>query len=183
MLIMLLVPAAGAQAGTAVFAGGSFWVMEALFSGRPGIAGVEPGWMQGDIRQPRRQVVRVTYDQSKLTYGDLLNLYWQAVDSRDAKGQFCDRGQEYSPAIFVQGSLQLKWARQSRARLLLEQNQPLAVRILPVGRFEPAEPRHHAFAQQHSLLYFAYRQVCGYSNGTKISMQPLLSDLSPATEE
>ncbi|MFH7563854.1 peptide-methionine (S)-S-oxide reductase [Oceanimonas smirnovii] len=182
MLIMLLVPAAGAQAGTAVFAGGSFWVMEALFSGRPGIAGVEPGWMQGDIRQPRWQVVRVTYDQSKLTYGDLLNMYWQAVDSRDAKGQFCDRGQEYSPAIFVQGSLQLKWARQSRARLWLEQNEPLAVRILPVGRFEPAAQRHHQFARQHPWLFFAYRSVCGYANGNGVSMQPW-SAAVPATTE
>lgn len=175
LMVISILPVFYTQAGTAVFGGGSFWVMESLFAGRPGIERIEPGWMQGETRQPRRQVVRVHYDHKVLTYGDLLTLYWQAVDTQDGAGQFCDRGQEYSPALFVQGSLQLKWARQSRSRLWLEQSQSLAVRILPVSSFVPAEARHRQFYQQHPLLFFAYRKVCGYPDGTGLSMQPLLA--------
>ncbi|WP_107852981.1 peptide-methionine (S)-S-oxide reductase [Oceanimonas marisflavi] len=178
---LLLLPGFHARAAQAVFAGGSFWVMEALFAGRPAIERVEPGWMRGDAQLPRRQVVRVHYNDALLTYGDLLNLYWQAVDAYDSQGQYCDRGAEFTPALYVQGALQLKWARQSRARLNLESGQRQVVRILPVGRFVPAAPRHRQYYRQQPWLYFAYRKVCGYPDGRRLSMQPLLAGPSPAS--
>ncbi|MDP5291345.1 peptide-methionine (S)-S-oxide reductase [Oceanimonas sp. CHS3-5] len=176
MLTALLLPVVPALAGQAVFAGGSFWVMEALFDGRPGIEKVEPGWMQGESRLQRRQVVRVHYRDDILTYGDLLRLYWQAVDAHDAGGQHCDRGIEFSPALFVDGPLQLKWARQSRSRLRLERGRRLDVRIFSVSRFVPAAARHQQYYRRHGLLYYAYRRVCGYPDGSRFSLQPLLAE-------
>lgn len=172
---LLLLPACRAQAAQAVFAGGSFWVMEALFADRPGIERVEPGWMQGESRLQRRQVVRVHYHDDRLSYGELLRLYWQAVDVFDAGGQYCDRGTEFSPALYVDGPLQLKWARQSRSQLGLEWGRQPEVRIFAVGRFEPAAARHQQYYQRHSLLYAAYRSVCGYPDGRGFSLPPLLA--------
>ncbi|WMC09182.1 peptide-methionine (S)-S-oxide reductase [Oceanimonas pelagia] len=176
MLTALLLPGGPVMAGQAVFAGGSFWVMEALFAERPGIERVEPGWMQGENRHARRQVVRVHYQDDTLTYGDLLRLYWQAVDAFDAGGQYCDRGTEFSPALFVDGPLQLKWARQSRSTLGLERGRRPAVRIFFAGRFVPAPPRHQRYYRRHPWLYFAYRSVCGYPDGSGLSLHPLLTD-------
>ncbi len=172
MMLMLLV-VLPAQAAQAVFAGGSFWVMEALFAGRPGVQGTEVGWMKSGSRHLRRQVVRVEYDPDMLSYGELLTLYWAAVDAFDGDGQFCERGPEYSPALYVQSALQQKWAQQSRARLHLERGRDSSVRILPVGAFSPAPDRHQQYRRHHPLLYAGYRRMCGYPAGEQLNLSAL----------
>lgn len=180
LLIGLLLLAPGAWATQAVFAGGSFWVMEALFAGRPGVERIEAGWMQSGSQHQRRQVVRVHYDDNLIGYGELLTLYWAAVDLFDDEGQFCDRGREYSPALYVQSSLQQKWAQQSRAKLELETGRELGVRILPVGAFALALPRHQGYAERNPLLYGAYRRACGYPAGERLNPEALAGVLPPA---
>ncbi|WP_245879630.1 peptide-methionine (S)-S-oxide reductase [Zobellella endophytica] len=177
-LLLLALPA---QAGQAVFAGGSFWVMDALFAGRPGIQVIEAGWMKSGSQHQRRQVVRVHYDDNRLGYGDLLTLYWAAVDAFDEGGQFCDRGSEFSPALYVQSSLQQKWAQQSRSRLALASGREVRVRILPAGAFTLALPRHQQYARQHPLLYAAYRRACGYPAGERLNPAELAGGLPPAS--
>ncbi|WP_375057945.1 peptide-methionine (S)-S-oxide reductase [Zobellella sp. DQSA1] len=162
LMLMGLLLAPQAWGAQAVFAGGSFWVMEALFADRAGIERIEAGWMQSGSLHQRRQVVRVHYDDSLIGYGDLLTLYWAAVDAFDKEGQFCDRGSEFSPALYVQSSLQQKWAQQSRAKLELESGREVGVRILPVGAFALGLPRHQQYAKRNPLLYASYRRACGY---------------------
>lgn len=154
-------------AAEAIFAGGSFWVMEALFAERAGIKQLEVGWIQTSRHQTRRQVVRIEYDAKFISYGDLLTLYWAAIDAQDNEGQYCDRGTEFSPALYVQTPLQQRWAQQSRATQALELGE-LAVRILPVGKFMPAEARHQQYYRQHPWLYGSYRRQCGYPAGEKL---------------
>ena len=149
-------------AAQALFAGGSFWVMEALFAERAGIIRLEVGWIQASRQQTRRQVVRVEYDAKRISYGDLLTLYWAAIDARDGQGQYCDRGRDFSPALYVQTPLQQRWAQQSRATHALSLAEPVAVRILPVGEFMPAEARHQHYYRQHPWLFSNYRRRCGY---------------------
>ena len=155
-------------AAQAIFAGGSFWVMEALFAERAGIQLLEVGWIQTSGQQTRRQVVRVEYDAQHISYGDLLTLYWAAIDAQDSEGQYCDRGSEFSPALYVQTPLQQRWAQQSRATHALAQQKTLAVRILSVGDFVPAGVRHQQYYRQHPWLYGLYRRQCGYPPGEKL---------------
>ncbi|WP_319783736.1 peptide-methionine (S)-S-oxide reductase [Oceanisphaera sp. IT1-181] len=182
-------------AAQAIFAGGSFWVMEALFAERVGIKQVDVGWIQSSHQHTRRQVVRVEYDAKLIGYGDLLTLYWAAVDAKDGQGQYCDRGAEFSPALYVQTPLQQRWAQQSRAQQALmldgsklegstldtskldtsklgspKLDRKLAVRILPVGDFMPAEARHQHYYRQHPWLYANYRRRCGYPAGEKLTV-------------
>ncbi len=173
LLLLLALPAQATQTAQAVFAGGSFWVMERLFAEQAGVKGTETGWMKSGSRHLRRQVVRVEYDPHTLSYGELLTLYWAAVDAFDGEGQFCDRGPEFSPAIYVQSSLQQKWAQQSRARLALEHDRDIRVRILPMGTFESAPARHQQYSRQHPLLYGGYRRMCGYPAGERFNLQAL----------
>ena len=157
-------------AGQAIFAGGSFWVMEALFAERVGITKLEVGWIQASRQQTRRQVVRVEYDTEYLSYGDLLNLYWATIDAQDGEGQYCDRGAEFSPALYVETPLQQRWAQQSRATQALALEHKLAVRILPLGHFMPAKARHQHYYRQHPWLYGIYRRQCGYPALEKLAM-------------
>lgn len=187
-------------AAQAIFAGGSFWVMEALFAEREGIKQLDVGWIQLSSQQTRRQVVRVEYDAKLIGYGDLLTLYWAAVDAKDGQGQYCDRGAEFSPALYVQTPLQQRWAQQSRAQQALmfegsklegfklegstldssklegskldssKLERKLAVRILPVGDFMPAQARHQHYYRQHPWLYANYRRRCGYPAGDKLTV-------------
>jgi peptide-methionine (S)-S-oxide reductase len=173
LMMLLLLLALPVQAAQAVFAGGSFWVMERLFAEQAGVLGTETGWMKSGRLHLRRQVVRVEYDPQTLSYGELLTLYWAAVDAFDGEGQFCDRGTEFSPALYVDGSLQQKWAQQSRSRLTLEHGRDVRVRILPVGTFESAPARHQQYSRQHPLLYGGYRRMCGYPAGERFSLQAL----------
>lgn len=156
------------QAAQAVFAGGSFWVMEALFAERSGITRVTTGWIQTNSRHQRRQAVWLEYDPQHISYGELLTLYWAAIDPFDGKGQFCDRGREYSPALYVQTSLQQRFAQQSRAKIALEQEQRVRARILPASTFIPAPERHQQYYRKHPLLYAGYRRVCGYPAGERL---------------
>ena len=167
ILFSLSSPVAAAQA---IFAGGSFWVMEALFAERAGIQLLEVGWIQASRQQTRRQVVRIEYDAKHISYGDLLTLYWAAIDAADGEGQYCDRGAQFSPALYVQTPLQQRWAQQSRATQALAHQQKLAVRILPLGDFMRAEARHQHYYRQHPWLYGIYRRKCGYPAGEKLAV-------------
>lgn len=173
LLSLMLVLAAPTRAAQAIFAGGSFWVMDALFAERPGVANVAAGWIQTSRRQQRRQAVQVEYDSQQISYGELLTLYWAAVDVFDDQGQFCDRGREYSPALYVQTPLQQRFAQQSRAKLELELGKQIQVRILPASPFMPALARHQQYYRQHPLLYGAYRRVCGYPAGEQLRLPAL----------
>ena len=164
VLLLGLATALPAQirAAEAIFSGGSFWVMEALFAERPGVTQIAAGWIQASRNQQRRQAVRLEYDPAQISYGELLTLYWAAIDVLDGEGQFCDRGREYSPALYVQTSLQQRFAQQSRAKLQLELGKRVKVRILSSSNFTPAAARHQQYYRQHPLLYGGYRRMCGY---------------------
>ncbi|WP_417617586.1 peptide-methionine (S)-S-oxide reductase [Oceanisphaera sp.] len=161
------------RATEAIFSGGSFWVMEALFAERPGVTQITAGWVQGGRSTLRRQAVRLEYDPVQISYGQLLTLYWAAIDVLDGEGQFCDRGREYSPALYVQTPLQQRYAQQSRAKLQLELGKRVRVRILPAGSFTPAAARHQQYYRQHPWLYGGYRRMCGYPAGERFTLSTL----------
>lgn len=178
LLALIVAPAAFAQkAGDkteqAVFAGGCFWCMESDMQGLPGVISVESGYTGGKEKNPTyRQVamhrtghyeaVRVTYDPAKISYEQLLTRYWPLVDPTDAYGQFCDRGQNYAPAIFVTPD-QKAAAEASKQKVIASGrvNGKVIVQILPLGEFWPAEEEHRNYAKRNPELYHAYRQGCG----------------------
>lgn len=161
LLILITWPTA-VWSQSAVFAGGSFWVMEALFTQQVGIHKVTVGWVLDKDQQPIRQGVLLDYDPELVSYGELLTLYWSAIDNADSQGQYCDRGREYSPAIYIDGPLQQRWAQQSRAQRALELKLRPLVPILPMRDFKVAPARHQRYFAQHPILYGLYRYYCGY---------------------
>jgi len=108
---------------TAIFAGGCFWCMEADFEKLPGIIEVVSGYTGGNSSNPNYknygksghiEAVRIEYDSSVISYRQLLDIFWVNIDPTDKDGQFCDRGQEYSSAVFYLTKEQKKLALESK---------------------------------------------------------------------
>ena len=157
----------------ATFGSGCFWCTESDFDKVPGVLKTVSGFMGGHVKNPSyRQVVRgntghtevlqVTYDPSKVTYKQLLDYYWRHVDFYDGKGQFCDRGSQYRPAIFTHSDSQHKAAKVSKLDLKKTYGikRPIAVEITPAGDFTAAETYHQDFYKKNPSHYHRYRIGC-----------------------
>jgi len=164
------------QAGlaTATFAGGCFWCMEAPFDKLDGVVSTTSGYTGGHVENPsyeavsggrtgHTEAIQIAYDPSKVSYEELLRVYWRNVDPLDPAGQFCDKGSQYRSAIFYQNDEQKSLAEASKAAL--EQSgrfkRPIATQILPAGPFYPAEDYHQDYYQKNPIRYKFYRHGCG----------------------
>ena len=163
---------AGEHVKTAVFAGGCFWCMEADFENVPGIIEVVSGYTGGTSNNPNYnnygksghiEAVRIEYESSVIKYRQLLDIFWVNIDPTDKEGQFCDRGHEYSSAIFFLTKDQQKLAAASKT--LIEKSgilsEPVKTPILKAGEFYIAEDYHQDYYNKNKLRYHYYRFRCG----------------------
>jgi methionine-S-sulfoxide reductase len=120
--------AEAAEPKVATFASGCFWCTEADFEKVPGVVEAVSGYTGGHDPDPsyrevsaggtgHTEAVRVRYDPDEVGYERLLEVYWRNVDPLDAGGQFCDRGDQYRPAIFAGDEEQRRLAEESKAAL------------------------------------------------------------------
>jgi peptide-methionine (S)-S-oxide reductase len=159
---------------TAIFAGGCFWCMEPPFDALAGVLSTTSGYTGGRIASPsyeqvseggtgHREAVRVEYDPARVSYQKLLDVFWRNVDPVDGGGQFCDRGFQYTSAIFTADAEQRRLAEASQQAL--EQSGKLkgkvATQILDATAFYPAEDYHQDYATRNPLRYRYYRHGCG----------------------
>lgn len=156
----------------AVFAGGCFWCMEGPFEALSGVVSVESGYTGGPERQPAYmavakgqtghfEAVRVVYDPDVITYKRLLSTFWRNIDPTQSNGQFCDKGDQYRSAIFVDGEVALKAAEESKESVSLTLTKPVVTPILPVSDFWLAEDYHQDFYKKNPRRYRSYRAGCG----------------------
>ena len=96
---------------TAIFAGGCFWCVESDFDKVDGVLETVSGYIGGNSTNPtykthtkqgHLEAVRVVYDSSKVEYGELVDYFVRHIDPTDDGGQFCDRGNSYRTAVFVE---------------------------------------------------------------------------------
>lgn len=127
---------------------------------------VESGYTGGVVPNPtyeqvctgltgHTEAVRITYDPNKLSYEDLVNIYWQVTDPTDAMGQFQDRGSQYQPVIYYNSPEQKEIAEQSR-KSLEDSNKfsdPIVTRIEPAKPFYLAEDYHQDFYKKDPARY------------------------------
>jgi len=154
--------AAAAKTETAVLAGGCFWGMEAVFEHVKGVTGVVSGYAGGaksdanyetvsSERTGHAEAVRITYDPAKVSYAQLLQVYFTvAHDPTQVNRQGPDSGTSYRSAIFPQSPAQAALAKAFIARLAGAHvfKAPIATRI-ESGGFYPAEDYHQDFARKH----------------------------------
>lgn len=149
----------------ALFAMGCFWCAEEAFKGLRGVS-VVSGYAGGTKLNPTyqdhtgyREAVLVSFDPNKVSYDNLLELFWKNIDPFDQGGQFYDRGFSYETAIFTQGETQRKAAIASKADIEKKLGVILHVPILDRSTFYKAEEVHQSFASKNPLRYEEYS--CG----------------------
>jgi peptide-methionine (S)-S-oxide reductase len=158
----------------AIFAGGCFWCIESDFDKIPGVLATTSGYTGGRTERPSyRQVgsettghyeaLHVIYDPAQVSYGRLLTAFWHSVDPTDPKGQFCDKGQSYTTAIFPVDAEQRAAAEASKAAIVEAGtlDEPVVTPILDAAPFYPAETYHQNYYQTNPIRYTLYRRNCG----------------------
>ncbi|HPF25724.1 MAG TPA: peptide-methionine (S)-S-oxide reductase MsrA [Steroidobacteraceae bacterium] len=157
---------------TAVFAGGCFWCMEKPFDLLDGVSATISGYTGGTVANPsyeqvsaggtgHTEAVSITYDPAKVSYQQLLEIFWRNIDPLDSGGQFCDRGSQYRSAIFVADASERRAAEASKAALEKRLGKPIATEITTASKFYAAEDYHQNYYQKNPLRYRYYRGGCG----------------------
>lgn len=171
-LTLLAGPALAEDRQTAIFAGGCFWCTESDFDKVPGVLETVSGYIGGTVEAPTyRQVVSggtghleavaITYDADVVDYATLLQLYWRSIDPLDAGGQFCDRGESYTTAIFAETDAERRLAEASKAESAEILGAPIATTIRDAAPFWPAEEYHQDYYRKNPIRYSFYRSRCG----------------------
>jgi peptide-methionine (S)-S-oxide reductase len=169
-----LAPEPAAGLAVATFAGGCFWCMEPPFDKLDGVVSTTSGYTGGKTVGPtykevssggtgQAEAVRVVYDPNKVEYKKLVDVFWKNVDPLDAHGQFCDKGDQYRPAIFTHNDEQKQVAEASKAALAASGRfkQPIVVSVEPAREFWVAEDYHQDYYQKNPVKYQYYRWGCG----------------------
>ncbi len=163
-----------AEERTAVFGGGCFWCMEPPFEQLAGVIDVQAGYSGGSKedatynqvsagRTAHYEAVEVRYDPAKISYGDLLEVFWRQIDPTDSGGQFADRGSQYKTAIFYQTDEEKQAAQASKDSLQQSAifDGPIQTEILSAQPFYPAEEYHQDYYKKNFAHYSAYKAGSG----------------------
>jgi len=158
----------------ATFAGGCFWCMEPPYDKLAGVDATISGYTGGTVANPsyeqvssgrtgHAEAVQVVYDPKKVTYEQLLDVFWHNVDPTVKDRQFCDGGAQYRTAIFYHNEEQRKAAEASKAALDKSKpfREPIVTQIVMAGPFYPAEDYHQDFYVKNPVRYNLYRTGCG----------------------
>lgn len=156
----------------AIFAGGCFWCVEEFFDEVDGVLGTTSGYTGGHTEDPtyeevvaggtgHTEAVEVTYDPGRVSYDQLLEVFWRNVDPLDGGGQFCDRGQAYRSGIFYLNAEQKALAETSRAEVAERFDAEIATEITEAGPFYEAEEYHQGYYHRNPLQYSFYKTACG----------------------
>lgn len=159
---------------TATFAGGCFWCAEADFEKVDGVVKVVSGYTGGHKDNPTHEevsgggtghveAVQVHYDPKKISYKELLEVFWRHVDPTDPEGQFVDRGLQYRSVIFYHDDDQRRLAEESK-RALEESgrfDKPVVTETVPFSKFFAAEEYHQDYYKNNALRYKYYRWGSG----------------------
>src|SRR6267143_681110 len=159
---------------TAIVAGGCFWCIQPAFDKAKGVIKTVVGYSGGTEPNPTyelvtsektryREAIEITYDPAKISYDQLLDIYWRQIDPTQADGQFSDIGPSYRAAIFYGNDDEKKVAEVSKEKLARSGkfNKPIVTEILPAMKFYPAEAYHQKYYQQNPEHFEAFEKGSG----------------------
>src|SRR5262249_15480383 len=130
------------------------------------------GYTGGTVKNPTYQqvsaggtghaeAVRITYDPAKVSYRQLLDVFWHSVDPLTKDAQFCDHGDQYRTAIFYHDDEQKALADASRTAVQGKLKEPVQTQIAAAAAFYPAEDYHQDYYKKNPVRYSFYRFNCG----------------------
>jgi len=172
------------DAATALVAGGCFWCVEADFERVKGVEEVISGFAGGTVENPtyrqvtgggtgHLEVAQIRYDPAEIGYRQILDLFLRSIDPTDAGGQFCDRGESYTTAIFALDDEQRRKAEAAVAEAEAELGREIVTPVRGPAEFYPAEDYHQDYYRSEDRVltrfgwidkadaYKRYREACG----------------------
>ena len=166
--------AADAKYEKATFAGGCFWCMEPPFDELPGVVSTTSGYTGGQKKNPtyeevsaggtgHAESVEIAYDPAKVTYQQLLDVFWKNIDPTTPDRQFCDVGTQYRSAIFYHSEEQKRLALASKKAIEDSGRfkQPIVTEIVPASPFYRAEEYHQDYYKKNPIRFKYYKYGCG----------------------
>jgi peptide-methionine (S)-S-oxide reductase len=143
----------------ATFGAGCFWGVEYVFRRVPGVLDVRVGYSGGHTQNPTYQevcsqttghaeVAQVSFDPDRVTYEQLLEVFWAMHDPTQVDRQGPDIGDQYRSVVFTHSDEQRTAAEASRERAQARSSQPIATQIEPLDTFYPAEDYHQLYYQK-----------------------------------
>jgi methionine-S-sulfoxide reductase len=162
------------NSAAAVFSGGCFWCIQPPFDQAKGVLVTYVGYTGGKTQNPtyeevssgdtgHRESIEVFYDPTKITYKQLLDIFWHNINPTQPDGQFYDIGSQYTTAIYYANDKEKREATESRDALQKSGkfNAPIATQILPLDKFWPAEDHHQEFSHKEPDHYNSYHNGSG----------------------
>jgi peptide-methionine (S)-S-oxide reductase len=148
--------------------------MQPPFEKLPGVLSTTVGYTGGHTKNPsyeevsaggtgHAESVQIVYDPRKITYEQLLDVFWHNIDPLTRDAQFCDHGDQYRSAIFVHDDAQRRLAEESKRRLEESKrfDRPIVTEIVAATDFYPAEEYHQRYHEKNPVRYKVYRWNCG----------------------
>ncbi|MFX0037202.1 MAG: peptide-methionine (S)-S-oxide reductase MsrA [Candidatus Hermodarchaeota archaeon] len=152
--------------GKAIFAAGCFWGVEANFRKVEGVISTRVGYIGGSFTEPtykdvcshktgHAEAVEVIYDPNKVTYDDLLDVFWSIHDPTTLNRQGLDVGTQYRSAIFYLNEEQKEKAEKSKAKIESSKRfkKPIVTQIVPVSDFWQAEEYHQQYVEKKNKRF------------------------------
>ena len=171
-LLILTINIVKAETSKAYFAGGCFWCMEEVFEKKNGVKEVISGYSGGTTENPTYEdvtfgntghfeTIEIIYDQSLVTYEELVNLFWVNIDPFDQQGQFCDKGYSYRSVAFHQNEDEKKIIEESKSEIEKKFNSKVVTYIRDFKKFYKAEENHQDYYEKKFINYLLYKKGCG----------------------
>ncbi|HSU72641.1 MAG TPA: peptide-methionine (S)-S-oxide reductase MsrA [Candidatus Binatia bacterium] len=143
----------------ATFAAGCFWGVQLLFDQTPGVLSTRVGYTGGTMKNPtyenvcsddtgHAEAVEITYDEKKVKYEKLLDIFWENHNPTTPNRQGPDEGSQYRSAIFYHDEEQRKIAEQSRIAIQKKFKDKVVTQIVKATAFYPAEEYHQKYLEK-----------------------------------
>ena len=189
--LAMAIPGTGLVAQeTAILAGGCYWCVESDFDSVDGVVSTTSGFIGGKVDNPsykqvtkgktgHYEAVLIEYDPEIVSYRELLDLFFRSIDPTDPGGQFCDRGDAYRTAVFVNNPEERKIAREAKRVAQADLGKRVVTQIHNAGAFWPGPDNHQDYylgtrsvLTRFGLLtqaeaYKRYRKSCGRDKRVK----------------
>lgn len=150
---------------TATFGAGCFWCVEAVFQRLNGVISIESGYSGGSVKNPsyrevcagttgHAEVCRIVYDKTKVSFDELLEVFWKTHDPTTLNQQGNDHGTQYRSAIFYHNEEQKKLAEKYKVEIINSgaYEKPIVTEISPLINYYKAEDYHQNYFNQNGQV-------------------------------
>ena len=160
---------------SAYFAGGCFWCMEESFEKIEGVLEVVSGYSGGTTKNPTYkevtygntghfEVIEIKHDTKKISYKELLDIFWVNIDPFDSIGQFCDKGYSYRSVAFYSSKSEKDLIEKSINKLEKRFKKKIVTYVIKFDKFYKAEDYHQDYYKESFVNYLMYKNACGRVN-------------------